>query len=115
MEDKQTIVIAGVLLCILIIGAVLRLGMREAEPGVNPKVTTENAMKLQIGMSMDEVKEILGTPWSVNQGNGEREELRLRDAVVDSIYEWADGSDKGGGREKVGFAKGSVVAIDVSA
>ena len=81
---------------------------RSAAPAPNPKVTQGNFDKVEIGMSMDEVKAILGKPWKVEQSDGPNEFVTLDGVQVRAIYEWKLGSDVDTKAIDLGFKDGKV-------
>lgn len=84
----------------------LSFGCRgEAEPEPNAKVTKANYEKIELGMSPDEVKSILGDSWKISQtGN-----LEMKGVGVAAIREWSAG--KGSGKSvELGFKDGKVAA-----
>ena len=79
---------------------------RTAAPGPNPKVTRANFDKVEIGMSMDEVKVILGEPWKVEQSDGPNEFVTIDNVQVRAIYEWNLGSEVDTKAIELGFKTG---------
>ena len=89
----------------------LLVGCRgRAVPGPDPKVTQASFEKIEIGMSMAEVKAILGNPWKVEQSDGPDDFVTLKKVQVRAIYEWNLGSEVDTKAIQLGFKHGKVAA-----
>jgi len=104
------------MLCIVFVTAVIWWKNRRALPDPNPRATKANFEQIENGMTMAEVKTILGEPWKIEMPDSPEDTLTLQDVQVSAIYEWSDGPDPAakrfdvGERSEIGFAEGKVAA-----